>query len=524
MSQKKVLIIDYDAESLKSLTDFAQDQGCEVVTASDGITGLEKFKSERPDLVIMEAMLPKLHGFELCKKIAYDSAKKVPVIIVTGIYRESVYKSEAIRFYGASAFFEKPWKQEELQPVFQSLLKGDKQPASEAAPPESEEILPEPPPVKEKKEKKEKKDDFSEEWGLLMPDESASAPAAPVEGTANVEAEIDTMLKSALADLGLKSKQEEKPEPHKEKAKPPKETPIFSPPAVEEAAVPLHREHEDRPAAVKPATIPFGGFIEEPEKKKSKSGLLIGLGLIVVVVAALFLFVLKPKKTETPPVETTQTETAPAGDQTPSEPVPGATDLGAAVQPSTTQPGAAEPQTKTQAPESKPAAKPEAKPAGSGRPQTATPSSSRTSDALVPIMPTETPSLQVREEPKPPAQKPAETTPPAPEAAAPVVRKAQDGDLVPLEQVDTQPVKTKDVRPAYPEMARRAGIEGVVAINALISENGDVIQTTILRNISGSFGFDRATETAVRQWKFRPAIKDGARVKVWKPFNIAFRK
>ena len=138
MSQKKILIIDYDAESLKSLADFAREENCEVVTASDGITGLEKFKADRPDLVIMEAMLPKLHGFELCKKIAYDSAKKVPVIIVTGIYRESVYKSEAIRFYGASAFFEKPWKKEDLQPVVRDLLKAEKQPGAPAAPPEPE--------------------------------------------------------------------------------------------------------------------------------------------------------------------------------------------------------------------------------------------------------------------------------------------------------------------------------------------------------------------------------------------------
>lgn len=105
-----------------------------------------------------------------------------------------------------------------------------------------------------------------------------------------------------------------------------------------------------------------------------------------------------------------------------------------------------------------------------------------------------------------------------------MVRKAQEGDLILLDQVEVQPQTIKQVPPVYPEMARRVGVEGVVTVNALISETGDVIQTTILRGIKGGFGFDRAAETAIRQYKFRPAMKDGVRVKVWKPFNVVFRK
>jgi TonB family protein len=67
------------------------------------------------------------------------------------------------------------------------------------------------------------------------------------------------------------------------------------------------------------------------------------------------------------------------------------------------------------------------------------------------------------------------------------------------------------------------GVEGTVSVNALISENGDVIQTTVRRGIEG-YGFNQAAEASLRQYKFRPAMKDGARVKVWKPFNVVFRK
>ena len=522
MSQKKVLIIDYDAESLKSLSEFAQAEGCDVVTASDGITGLEKFKAERPDLVIMEAMLPKLHGFELCKKIAYDSAKKVPVIIVTGIYRESVYKSEAVRFYGASAFFEKPWKKEDLQPVFQSLLKGDKQPAEKPAPPEPKPAEASPPQAKTKA----KTTNFSDEWGLLTPEAGAGETQADlVKEAAEAEAEIDTILQSALADLGLKGGHEEKAEPAKDKAKKPKETPIFTPPHIEEAPRPAVKEHEEKPVEIKPGSVPFVGFIEEPEKKKSKAGLIIGIGAAAVVVAVLFLFVLKPKKPGTSPVESAQqTQVTPSDNQTPFD----SSTSGAPVTPTTDQqpaaanPDASQPQTQQQTP---PQSKPqptESKPAAKPQSTAATQSGRTASDSQAPIMPTQTPTLQMQTQTPQPSQ--TQTTPPAADATPPAVRKAQEGDLIPLDQVDVQPVTVKSVPPAYPEMARRVGVEGVVTVNALISETGDVIQTTILRGIKGGFGFDRAAETAIRQYKFRPALKDGARVKVWKPFNVVFKK
>src|SRR4030043_3650 len=59
-------------------------------------------KSEAPDLVITEAMLPKLHGFELCSRISHSAVRKVPVVIVTGVYRDTVYKTEATHTFGAA--------------------------------------------------------------------------------------------------------------------------------------------------------------------------------------------------------------------------------------------------------------------------------------------------------------------------------------------------------------------------------------------------------------------------------------
>jgi len=108
MGMKKILIIDYDQTSLASLSATLSNEGFEVVTAGDGQVGWEKFQSEKPDLVLMEAMLSKIHGFELCDRITKNPARKVPVFIMTGVYRDRVYRTEALRTYGASEYFEKP--------------------------------------------------------------------------------------------------------------------------------------------------------------------------------------------------------------------------------------------------------------------------------------------------------------------------------------------------------------------------------------------------------------------------------
>ena len=105
---KKILVIDYDQASLAALHKILTQEGFEVTVAGDGQAGWEKFQSEKPDLVLMEAMLSKIHGFELCDRITKDPVRKVPVFIMTGVYKDRVYRTEALRTYGASEYFEKP--------------------------------------------------------------------------------------------------------------------------------------------------------------------------------------------------------------------------------------------------------------------------------------------------------------------------------------------------------------------------------------------------------------------------------
>jgi DNA-binding response OmpR family regulator len=108
MIEKKVLIVDYDTQSLDVLAKLLKSQKVQIIKATDGQMAYEKYQAERPDLVVLEAILPKIHGFDLTKKISQESGGRVPVIIVTGLYRGPQYRHEALSSFGAADYFEKP--------------------------------------------------------------------------------------------------------------------------------------------------------------------------------------------------------------------------------------------------------------------------------------------------------------------------------------------------------------------------------------------------------------------------------
>ncbi len=108
MAEKKILIVDYEKNSIEALKTIFQPYNLQIITASDGQMAYEKFIKEKPDLVLLEPMLPKLHGFELVKKIREESESETPIIIVTALYKGSQNRNEAIKSLGVLEYFEKP--------------------------------------------------------------------------------------------------------------------------------------------------------------------------------------------------------------------------------------------------------------------------------------------------------------------------------------------------------------------------------------------------------------------------------
>jgi DNA-binding response OmpR family regulator len=123
MVGKKILIVDIDSQSLEAMTLLLKPYKFQLVRASDGQEAYDKFREEKPDLVIMEAILPKLHGFELTERITHETKGHTPVIIVTGAYRGAQYRHEALTTFGASDYFEKPFDKEKFINSVLGLLK-----------------------------------------------------------------------------------------------------------------------------------------------------------------------------------------------------------------------------------------------------------------------------------------------------------------------------------------------------------------------------------------------------------------
>ena len=87
---KKILIVDDDSDVILFLSTVLQDQGYQTIDAQDGQEGLEMIRSERPDLVLLDLMMPEKSGISLLSDMKKDEdLKKIPVIMVTGVSGET---------------------------------------------------------------------------------------------------------------------------------------------------------------------------------------------------------------------------------------------------------------------------------------------------------------------------------------------------------------------------------------------------------------------------------------------------
>jgi DNA-binding response OmpR family regulator len=121
--QKTILVVDFDHKCLEDIRGFFQDEKITLLTASDGLRALEIFQAENPDLVLTAALLPKLNGFDLCKKITGGEVGEVrPVIMFSEIYRAEKYRKEAIIGCGAVDFLEKPLVKAQLLRAIEHLF------------------------------------------------------------------------------------------------------------------------------------------------------------------------------------------------------------------------------------------------------------------------------------------------------------------------------------------------------------------------------------------------------------------
>jgi protein TonB len=93
-------------------------------------------------------------------------------------------------------------------------------------------------------------------------------------------------------------------------------------------------------------------------------------------------------------------------------------------------------------------------------------------------------------------------------------------EFVPVEEM---PVAIKKVDPAYPDLARRAGVEGTVWVKALVDKAGKVRDVIILKDSGANAGFEEAAIQAAHKYVYKPAISNGQPVAVWVAYKVNFK-
>ena len=117
-----VLIVDDNQQNLELLQAYLEDVDCQAVPACDGLEALEIIAKDPPDLILLDVMMPKMSGFEVCKRIKNDpKTSDIPVIMVTAL--NEFGDIERAIDSGTDDFLSKPVNKLELLVRIKTMLK-----------------------------------------------------------------------------------------------------------------------------------------------------------------------------------------------------------------------------------------------------------------------------------------------------------------------------------------------------------------------------------------------------------------
>jgi len=103
---KKILFIEDESALQKTFGEILSQEGFKMISALDGETGLNLAKKEKPDLILLDLILPKLHGFEVLKRLKGDpETKEIPIIVLTNL--EEIADVEKAIELGATTYLVK---------------------------------------------------------------------------------------------------------------------------------------------------------------------------------------------------------------------------------------------------------------------------------------------------------------------------------------------------------------------------------------------------------------------------------
>ena len=568
MSNQTILLIDYDPASISRTATPLTKAGYQVEVAKDGLSGLAAFERMKPSLVLVEAMLPRKHGFEVCQEIkAKPEGKSTPVLITTAVCRGRKYRMDALQIYGCDEYIEKPITDDELLSMVARFIEQANQAREEIQQDLSDAIDTVAADVPVAIESMDDDELEAKIDALLMggddPAQDEEIPAPQVE-----QAELVVAAEPVAAAVAV-APETPQPGPAVEpvEAVPPVDPASIDLPAEEVTALPVQAP----PAAEEPVADPLAAEIEpqiespsesepapeaapeiaietavEPEKQEwtetptqEKMGgskvVLFGVAAVVVLGVLGFLafqqgWIGETSAFEAAPTDATDNASRLANHASAAAirpPVQDGIDLAAAggFAPAEVEAEPVEAQPEPVEPEPVVPSKPTFKPRSSAELKAARDRQARADRAMSAAAGTletqllsgqASDSVAAQDEPNQAVDVVGDDL-----LGTPIRPKAQRGELFALNEVDQVPVPIRFEQPAYDELARRSNQEGVVVVEVLIDETGRVSETRLVQEIPRSRLNDAALRAAER-WTYKPAMKDGVPVMVWKSERIVF--
>lgn len=122
LAESKILVVDDNEQNLELIVAYLEGLGCKLSTAKDGVEALEMIAQETPDLILLDIMMPRMSGFEVCRKVKSDpTTRNIPIIMVTAL--NELGDIERGVESGTDDFITKPVNRLELTTRVKSLLR-----------------------------------------------------------------------------------------------------------------------------------------------------------------------------------------------------------------------------------------------------------------------------------------------------------------------------------------------------------------------------------------------------------------
>jgi CheY-like chemotaxis protein len=120
-----LLIVDDEAGIRRMAAKVAERLGFGVIEAPDGVEGKTLAKKYRPDVILTDALMPRLEGREMCRRLKADpETHDLKIIVMTSLYKGQRYRSEAMSEFGADGYLGKPLDPELLATTLRALVPG----------------------------------------------------------------------------------------------------------------------------------------------------------------------------------------------------------------------------------------------------------------------------------------------------------------------------------------------------------------------------------------------------------------